>query len=60
LISAASVALSALGPGRWSVDRLLGIDGVGRPLGRALGTLAIGLLGAAGQLKTFWDDPAKP
>lgn len=58
LISAAAVALSALGPGRWSVDRLLGLDDVAGPLRRALGTAGIGLAGAAGQLATFWDEPA--
>jgi putative oxidoreductase len=59
LISAASIALSALGPGRWSVDRLLGVDDVGGPLLRALATAGLGIAGAAGQLATFWVDPAK-
>jgi putative oxidoreductase len=59
LISAAAVALSALGPGRWSLDRLLGMDEIGRPLLRALGTAGLGAAGAAGQLAAFWDDPSK-
>jgi putative oxidoreductase len=59
LISAASVALSALGPGRWSVDRFLGADEIGRPMLRGLTTAGVGIAGAAGQLAAFWDDPAK-
>jgi putative oxidoreductase len=59
LISAAAVALSALGPGRWSLDRLLGMDEIGRPLLRALGTAGLGAAGAAGQLAAFWDDPSE-
>jgi putative oxidoreductase len=57
-ISAAAVALSALGPGRWSVDRLLGLDQRGRPATRAALTAGIGVAGAIGQLRTFWSRPA--
>jgi putative oxidoreductase len=56
-ISATAVALSALGPGRWSVDRLLGLDRAGSPATRALVTLGLGVAGAAGQLAVFWRDP---
>lgn len=58
-ISAAAVALSALGPGTLSIDRLLGLDRVGTPLGRALVTAGLGVAGAAGQLAMFWSEPAK-
>jgi putative oxidoreductase len=53
-ISAAALALSALGPGPGSVDRRLGIDGVGRPVTRLLATAVLGAGGAAGQLALFW------
>jgi putative oxidoreductase len=58
-ISAAAVALSALGPGRFSIDRLLGVDRVGTPLSRAVVTAGLGIAGAAGQLAVFWSQPAK-
>jgi putative oxidoreductase len=54
-ISAAAIALSSLGPGRFSADRLLGIDSIGKPLSRAGLTAALGLAGAALQLRTFWE-----
>ncbi|MCW2495233.1 DoxX family protein [Jatrophihabitans sp.] len=53
-ISAVALALSALGPGRRSVDGRLGLDEVGSPALRAATTLGLGLAGAAVQLKTFW------
>ena len=56
-VSAAAVALSALGPGRPSVDGALGVDDVGTPAGRALVTLLIGLAGAVAQVKAFWTRP---
>jgi putative oxidoreductase len=59
-ISAAAIALSALGPGRWSVDRLFGVDGKGRPATRAAVTAGLGVAGAAAQLATFWSRPVKP
>jgi putative oxidoreductase len=58
-ISAAAVALSALGPGRFSIDRLLGVDRVGTPLSRAVVTAGLGIAGAGGQLAVFWSQPAK-
>jgi putative oxidoreductase len=57
-VSAAAVALSALGPGRASVDRALGLDAVGTPAKRALTTVAVGLAGAAVQVAAFWTKPA--
>jgi putative oxidoreductase len=57
-IAASSVAIGALGGGRYSVDRLLGLD---KKLAGALGAglaAGLGLAGAAGQLKTFWRKPA--
>jgi putative oxidoreductase len=56
-VGAAAVALSALGPGRASVDRVLGVDGAGTPAKRALVTLALGLAGAAAQVAAFWTKP---
>jgi len=58
-ISAAAVALAALGPGALSIDRLLGLDRLGTPVSRALMTAGLGIAGAAGQLATFWSEPAK-
>lgn len=58
-ISVAAVALSALGSGRLSVDHLLGLDRVGNGVTRALLTAAVGLGGAAGQLKMFHRKPAQ-
>lgn len=57
-VSAGAVALSALGSGRFSVDRLLGVDAVGTPAKRALLTAVVGVAGAAGQLAMFWRKPA--
>lgn len=56
-LSASAVALSALGSGRWSVDRLLGLDQIGRPGARAALTAGLGIVGAAAQLCTFWTAP---
>lgn len=57
-ISTAAAAIAALGPGSLSVDRLIGRRG---PVGTKAGVLAIvlGVLGAAAQLKTFWEKPVK-
>jgi putative oxidoreductase len=49
-ISAAAVALAALGPGRYSVDHALGLDTKGTGWGRAALALGLGVAGAAGQL----------
>ena len=57
-VSAAAVALSALGPGRWSVDRALGLDERLSPGRRAALTAGLGLAGAAAQLAAFWEKPA--
>lgn len=56
-LSAASVALAALGPGRLSVDRLLGIDGKLTPAQRAGLAAGLGLAAAAAQLAAFWRRP---
>jgi putative oxidoreductase len=57
-LGAASVALAALGPGRFSVDRALGLDR--RLSGPQRATLAagLGLATAAAQLAIFWRRPA--
>ena len=56
-LSAASVALSALGPGRFSVDRLLGLDRAASPLARAALTAGLGVGGAMAQIKAFYQEP---
>jgi putative oxidoreductase len=56
-ISAAAAALAAMGPGRLSIDRLLGLHQWGTSAGRAAFAVGIGLGGAAAQLKTFWSKP---
>jgi putative oxidoreductase len=53
-IGSAVTALSALGAGRFSVDRLLGLDKIGTPASRAAFSLGLGLTGAALQLLAFW------
>jgi putative oxidoreductase len=58
-LSAASVALAAIGPGSLSVDRMLGIHDPLGPLQRALLTAGVGLGAAALQLAAFWR-PVKP
>lgn len=57
-ISASAVALSAIGPGRLSVDHLLGLDAKLSPAARAALTAGVGLGGAAGQLAAFWTRPS--
>jgi putative oxidoreductase len=53
-LAAAAVALAALGPGRFSLDRALGLHEWGTP-GRRVGlALGLGLAGAAAQLAAFW------
>ncbi|SOD71801.1 putative oxidoreductase [Jatrophihabitans sp. GAS493] len=56
-ISAAAVALAAMGSGRYSLDRLLGVENRGSGLSRGLLAAGLGLGGAAIQLKTFWTRP---
>lgn len=57
VISAAAVTLSAIGPGRWSVDHRLGLDARTGPAVRALVTAGVGIGGAAAQLAAFWSRP---
>jgi putative oxidoreductase len=56
-LSAASIALAAIGPGSLSVDRLLGIHDRLTPVQRAALAVGIGLAAAAVQLATFWERP---
>jgi putative oxidoreductase len=58
-LTLASVALAAVGPGRLSVDHLLGLDSKATPLGRAALAAGVGLVAAAGQLAVFWRRPKK-
>lgn len=57
-LTAAAVALAALGSGRYSADRLVGVDELGTPTKRAALTAVVGVVGAAIQLRTFWRKPA--
>jgi putative oxidoreductase len=56
-LSAASVALAAIGPGSLSVDRVFGLHDKFTPLKRAGLAAGIGLAAAAAQLATFWERP---
>lgn len=56
-VGAVAVAVSALGSGRWSVDRLLGVDEAATPGARALVTAGLGIGGAVIQLRTYWTGP---
>jgi putative oxidoreductase len=56
-ISASAVALAALGPGRLSADRLLGLDNTGKPWQRAALAAGLGIAGATVQLAVFWRRP---
>jgi putative oxidoreductase len=58
-ISAAAAALAALGPGKFSVDHLLGLDNTGKPWQRAALAAGLGIGGAAVQLAAFWRQPRK-
>ena len=57
-LAAASVALAALGPGRFSVDRALGLEEWATPGRRAALAAGLGLAAAAAQLAAFWRAPA--
>ncbi len=57
-VSCAAVALSALGSGRYSVDRLFGVHNAGSGPARAALTAGLGVVGAAAQLRMFWTKPA--
>jgi putative oxidoreductase len=56
-LSAASVALAAIGPGSLSVDRMLGIHDKLSPAQRAGLAAGLGLAAAAAQLAAFWQHP---
>jgi putative oxidoreductase len=56
-LSAASIALAAIGPGSLSVDRLLGIHDRLTPVQRAGLAVGVGLAAAAAQLAAFWQRP---
>ncbi|GAB2486486.1 DoxX family protein [Jatrophihabitans fulvus] len=58
MIAVASVALAALGSGRYSVDRLVGVADAGTPGRRAALAAGLGLAGAAAQLAAFWRKPS--
>jgi putative oxidoreductase len=59
-LSAASVALAAMGPGEFSVDRLLGIHEKLSPAQRAALAAGLGLGAAAVQLAVFWRPKPAP
>lgn len=56
-ISAAAIALSALGPGKLSIDHLLGVGAAGSPWRRAALAAGLGIGGAAAQLAIFYRPP---
>jgi putative oxidoreductase len=56
-LSVASVALAAIGPGPFSVDRALGIDRVLTGRQRAALAASLGLAAAAAQTAVFWNRP---
>jgi putative oxidoreductase len=56
-LATAAVALAALGPGRFSVDRLLGADRALVGIRGAAVAAGLGLAGATGQLALFWRMP---
>ncbi len=59
-LAVAAVALGALGPGKYSLDRALGIDGdLDGGVGLAL-SAGLGIVGAAALLAACWRPVAKP
>lgn len=52
-LSVAAIALAAIGPGRWSLDRALGLDTKLSPNQAAALAAGVGLSAAAAQLVTF-------
>jgi putative oxidoreductase len=56
-ISAAALALAGLGSGRFSVDRVLGIERRGSTAKRAALAAGLGIGGALAQLTVFWRRP---
>jgi putative oxidoreductase len=59
VLVAAVVALSAIGPGEWSVDHALGWDGI-HGTWWGVGVFVAGLLGGLGVLALFWRRPERP
>jgi putative oxidoreductase len=57
-VAVAASALAAIGPGRWSVDRVLGTDRLLAGVPAALVAAGFGLAGGALQLAVFWRRPA--
>jgi putative oxidoreductase len=57
-LAVASTALAAIGPGRWSVDGVLGADRVLVGVPAAVVAAGLGLAGAAAQLSVFWRRPS--
>ena len=56
-LSTASVALAAIGPGRFSVDHAPGVDKRLTPLQGAAIAAGVGVAAAAAQLAVFWRRP---
>ncbi|GAA4553632.1 DoxX family protein [Pseudonocardia xishanensis] len=56
-LAGAGVALAGIGPGRFSVDRAIGLDRRLNGAAAALTAAAIGIGGAAAQLAVFWRSP---
>ncbi|MFM1730167.1 DoxX family protein [Prescottella soli] len=56
-LGAATAALAALGPGKYSVDRALGMDRRLSGVPAAATAVAVGIGSAAAQLAAFWSEP---
>jgi putative oxidoreductase len=56
-LGTAAVGLAALGPGRLSVDRAIGLDRILTGRQRAALAAGLGLAAAAAQLAAFWRRP---
>jgi len=56
-LASAAVAVAGLGPGRFSVDRALGVDSRLHGAGAAALAAGLGAAGAAAQLSVFWRKP---
>jgi putative oxidoreductase len=59
VLAAAATALAVIGPGRYSVDAVLGRSGRWSGSKAGLGALVIGIGSAAGHLAMYWREPAR-
>jgi putative oxidoreductase len=59
-VAVVSIALGALGPGKWSLDDQLGLSFPFDPRQALLIAAVVGVGGAAAFLATFWRPPRRP